>query len=1200
MRFHRTVAVVCALCAALFSLILPSRAEALPGETSPETSSTTLRGPDGSVTFGSDVLVLENGNYVVVDRFWENPTGGNVGAVHLYDGATDVIISTLVGRLDGAVVIDLYEVGDSNVVVNWRSFVDDIGDVSWIHGTEGSSGVVSEDNSFIGQAGNGRPDEVEILTSGDYLVESRNWSSGGVAGRGAVTFGSGNTGLVGRPSAAISLIGSQTGDFLGVSVVELSNGNYVIVVPEWSNGPNSAAGAATWSRRGQGVTGEVSASNSLVGTQELDGEQMEVTALTNGNYAVSRPRWSNGSTAFVGAVTWADGTTGLSGTVSSTNSLIGSTPQDAVGDEVIPLANGNYLSAQSFWDRGPIGVDAGSVTWADGTRPTAAVVSTANSLHGKTADRVGETVVALANGHAMVGAERFDLVFDTDIGAATWMDGTQPTGAQVKSDNSVYGSSFGDEVGRYMVPLSDGNALLVSPLWNNGPVVDAGAVTWVSGSGPTVGAVSATNSLIGSSTDDKLGDRDTAFGFTPNIAVLDGGAYIVGSPFWDDSAGRDDVGAATWGSAGSGVSGVVDSANSLVGDAEGDQVGRLVLEGASGIGFVSSSLWQSGSGAITRMTPSAPAVGRINSSNSYVGQPFFGLGRRVLRLSSGDLVISVEGFRVGVDPIGGIGWIDGAVGRTGQVAVPELLIGAVSGDLVNPEFTELETGDVAITVTDFDRDGTPDAGATVLAVPGPDMSGPITARNAGFGEPDRPGPRLSASDSVVIPTDRNQVTLLRLDRRPFFESKPRDVSVIAPSGASSIAVDYRAPSAADVRDGPVVASCSPASGSMFPVGVTEVSCVATDSANFTAVTSFSVEVVSRVAILSIVPARLLDTRPSGETIDGDFARAGRLSAGGQIELQVTGRAGLPPDQLAAAVMNVTMIRPEGNGFVTAFPCGQRPNASSMNAPDSGGVVANELIAQLDSKGRVCLYSSTATDLAVDLTGFAAFPDGLRTLDPARVLDTRSGGETVDERFVGDGRLAAGDVVSVEVLGRAGVPVNGVGAVVANVTMIRPDGNGFLTVYPCGDRPVASSINAPDGGGVVANEVIAKLSSTGAVCVYSSVDTHIAMDVAGFVPEPSGVVSLAPARLLDTRPDGLTIDRRSEGSGRVPAAGFVELPVLGRGGVPATGVASVVLNVTMIRPDGNGFVTVYPCGERPLASSLNAPNGGGVVANEVIA
>ena len=46
-----------------------------------------------------------------------------------------------------------------------------------------------------------------------------------------------------------------------------------------------------------------------------------------------------------------------------------------------------------------------------------------------------------------------------------------------------------------------------------------------------------------------------------------------------------------------------------------------------------------------------------------------------------------------------------------------------------------------------------------------------------------------------------------------------------------------------------------------------------------------------------------------------------LAAGGTLQLQVGGVAGVPGDALAA-VLNVTVTNPAAAGFVTAWPCGQ--------------------------------------------------------------------------------------------------------------------------------------------------------------------------------------------------------------------------------------------------------------------------------------
>ncbi|WP_346537583.1 choice-of-anchor D domain-containing protein [Micromonospora sp. DPT] len=74
--------------------------------------------------------------------------------------------------------------------------------------------------------------------------------------------------------------------------------------------------------------------------------------------------------------------------------------------------------------------------------------------------------------------------------------------------------------------------------------------------------------------------------------------------------------------------------------------------------------------------------------------------------------------------------------------------------------------------------------------------------------------------------------------------------------------------------------------------------------------------------------------------------------------------------------------------------------------------------------------------------------------------------------------------------------------------------------------------------------------------------------------------VAPARLMDTRTGlgGRTVKLGPDSS--------VSLQVAGRGGVPATGVGAVVLNVTVTGPTADSFLTVYPGGSRPTGSSIN--------------
>lgn len=76
-------------------------------------------------------------------------------------------------------------------------------------------------------------------------------------------------------------------------------------------------------------------------------------------------------------------------------------------------------------------------------------------------------------------------------------------------------------------------------------------------------------------------------------------------------------------------------------------------------------------------------------------------------------------------------------------------------------------------------------------------------------------------------------------------------------------------------------------------------------------------------------------------------------------------------------------------------------------------------------------------------------------------------------------------------------------------------------------------------------------------------------------------TVAPARVLDTR-YGTGAPKAPVGAGRA-----IDVPILGKGGVPATGVSAVVLNMTVTGATKGSYLTVWPAGTtRPTASSIN--------------
>ncbi len=75
--------------------------------------------------------------------------------------------------------------------------------------------------------------------------------------------------------------------------------------------------------------------------------------------------------------------------------------------------------------------------------------------------------------------------------------------------------------------------------------------------------------------------------------------------------------------------------------------------------------------------------------------------------------------------------------------------------------------------------------------------------------------------------------------------------------------------------------------------------------------------------------------------------------------------------------------------------------------------------------------------------------------------------------------------------------------------------GYVTVHPCGPRPLASSLNFA-AGQAVANLVVAAVDPGGDVCLFTNVPVHLVVDVAGWFTGQDAVVPLVPARLHDSR------------------------------------------------------------------------------------
>ena len=537
-------------------------------------SNSLVGSKSGDQVGSGGVTVLANGNYVVRSPNWTNGTTTLAGAVTWCDGTVGSVGSVSVSNsLVGVAASDQVGSGGVTALTNgnyvvasplWNNgAVADAGAATWGDGLVGRVGGISGANSLVGTTvsdvvGSGG---VTALANGNYVVMSPLWNNGAVADVGAVTWGEGTSGRSGAVSIANSLVGAAASDQVGSGgVTALVNGNYVVASPLWNNGAIVDAGAATFGNGSAGRVGGISSANSLVGTTVGDQVGSDgVTALANGDYVVKSRLWDNGAAADAGAVTWGEGTGGRSGTLTAANSLVGSTTSDQVGSGgVTALNNGNYVVVSPLWKRGAVG-DAGAATWVDGAAGLTGAVSVANSLVGSTAgDQVGsDGVTALANGNYVVRSGFWSNGAVTGAGAVTWGDGTIGVSGTITTVNSLVGSTANDRVGfPGVTALTNGNYVVQSGAWD-GTIVDAGAVTWGNGTTGVAGVITASNSLVGSTANDQVGQYVTA---------LSDGNYVVSSPAWDLGA-LADAGAMTWGNGNSGVTGTIAADSSIVGGA---------------------------------------------------------------------------------------------------------------------------------------------------------------------------------------------------------------------------------------------------------------------------------------------------------------------------------------------------------------------------------------------------------------------------------------------------------------------------------------------------------------------------------------------------------------------------------------------------------------------------------------------------------
>lgn len=324
----------------------------------------------------------------------------------------------------------------------------------------------------------------------------------------------------------------------------------------------------------------------------------------------------------------------------------------------------------------------------------------------------------------------------------------------------------------------------------------------------------------------------------------------------------------------------------------------------------------------------------------------------------------------------------------------------------------------------------------------------------------------------------------------------------------------------------------------------------------------------------VPPCRLLDTRQSNNPIQGGTFQSFNMS----LLAQSVGCQSLNP--AAAYSINVTVVPHGYLGYLTIWPTGQpRPVISLMNSFD-GRTKANAAIVLGGSNHNVSIYVTNTADVILDVNGYfepatsgsyAYYP--LPT--PCRLADTRTQGQP----------LPGGQETDFPVFSTDCAIPTSAQAYSLNFTAIpKTPSLGYLTVWPAGGpRPTVSTLNSPTGT-VVANAALLPANGTqGEIAVYPSDTTDLVIDIDGYfaLAAPSqGLVfyPVTPCRAIDTR---LTIGAFS---------GQQTFNIEGSQCAPPSSAAGYVMNATALPQGILGYLTLWPSGPRPLASTLNALDG----------
>ena len=623
---------------------------------------------------------LSNGAYARQLNYSGNFSSTFHGTLSAADGTNSIRHGAFQVGVGNQGIVDLhngnYLIVSGTSQPNYYTFVD---------GSQGTSGItgLNSTNSLTTALGAGGNNFVTtVLTNGSYVIQLGKSDPsytqfGTTLPYGALFYGNGTSRQVGDLlTGSVSLLGNST--FANpnlASIKDLGNGSWAAVGGDY----------ITWGGSSVSRLGTLDATKALSGT-------VGFVNLGNSAFATAVPTALGGA----GAIARIDATNASIPTLSSANALVGSSTTDALGSNgVIDVGNGVGAFFSPNWNGG-----TGAVTTINAANAASRLIGTlssSNSLVGSSStDQVGADAATVGGGTTRpmqrIGSTGiYALVtptWDNNKGAVTLFDTTSASGLTgvLGASNSLVGNTAGDLVGKAYDPgttgvnangvlfhdLSGGRFALYSAGWQDASANAVGALTWLTPASGAVGTISNSNSLTGGAGN-------------PIFSSLGSGYYSLLSPGWNSGAG-----AVTVFQPASAPVGAISSSNSLVNgnasNGNGELTDTTIVSLGGTLRAVLTPGWNASAGAITGFDLTSGITGTIGSSISLTGAAGSELGDSLAVMQSGNLVVASPGWSGGK---GAVTWIEttstgalAALHGTLNIGSSNSLYGSTSGDRV--------------------------------------------------------------------------------------------------------------------------------------------------------------------------------------------------------------------------------------------------------------------------------------------------------------------------------------------------------------------------------------------------------------------------------------------------------------------------------------------------------------------------------------